>query len=164
MPCKLSYKWHVLFLPIFNPLKVASCACSTEAPQSVVQRLHSPQISLHLVDQTGTYGRRSRARAMGLSKPKKVLCGQRYRQPEIEYNRLAESFLCLFGAREGKGIKREAGGPSQKSSPPPPLCGHLAHLLHRVFLLEEQIWGKTCWWDVYSSPSNSEKIISNKVI
>ena len=54
MPCKLSYKWHVLFLPIFNPLKVASCACSTEAPQSVVQRLHSPQISLHLVDQTGT--------------------------------------------------------------------------------------------------------------
>ena len=100
---------------------------------------------------------------MGLSRPKKVLCGQRYRQPEIEYNRLAESFLCLFGAREGKGIKREAGGPSQKSSPPPPLCGHLAHLLHRVFLLEEQIWGKTCWWDVYSSPSNSEKIIREGV-
>ena len=100
---------------------------------------------------------------MGLSRPKKVLCGQRYRQPEIEYNRLAESFLCLFGAREGKGIKREAGGPSQKSSPPPPLCGHLAHLLHRVFLLEEQIWGKTCWWDVYSSPSNSKKIIKEGV-
>ena len=51
---KLSYKWHVLFLPIFNPLKVASCACSTEAPESIVQRLHTPHISLNLMDQTGT--------------------------------------------------------------------------------------------------------------